>query len=248
VLQAATLAALGRMADERAALALTTGWNSFTPTLKSQALDLLLSRNAWQRHLLASIEKGEVPAALVDVKHRERLLESRDQGVRTRAAKLFGGGTNPDRRRVLEAFRAAASLPGDSTRGKGIFTKTCAVCHQLQGVGHVVGPDLTALANKTPEYLLIEILDPNRNVDARYVEYLAVTRDGRTFTGILASESATGITLRAQEGKEQTLLRSELEELRSTGRSLMPEGLEKDLSRQDLADLIAYVGSSGSAP
>src|SRR5204863_7744201 len=143
----------------RAGTALPAGWQSFTPTLKSQALDLLLSRDAWLRHLLGRIEQGEVSAALIDVKHRERLLEHRDTQVRTRAARLFGGATNPDRRKVLEAFQDVATMTGDGARGKAVFTKTCAVCHQLQGVGHVGGPDLTALANKTPAYLPTELLD-----------------------------------------------------------------------------------------
>jgi putative heme-binding domain-containing protein len=118
----------------------------------------------------------------------------------------------------------------------------------LQDMGNEVGPDLAALSNKTPLYLLTEILAPNKNVDTRYIEYVAVTKAGRTFTGILASETATSITLKGQEGKEQVLLRSELEEFQSTGKSLMPEGLEKDLSKQDLADLIAYVTSGGMRP
>src|SRR5205823_6623384 len=71
--------------------------------------------------------------------------------------------------------------------------------------------------------------------------YVATTRSGRTFTGILDAETTASITLRGQEGKEQTLLRNELDEFASTGKSLMPEGLEKDLSQQDLADLIAYL-------
>jgi putative heme-binding domain-containing protein len=115
-------------------------------------------------------------------------------------------------------------------------------------VGSAVGPDLASLANKSPAYLLTEILDPNRNVDSRYVEYAAVTRSGRTFAGLLAAETATSITLRGQEGKEQVLLRADLDELQSTGKSLMPEGMEKDLSRQDLADLIAYLGTSAPPP
>jgi putative heme-binding domain-containing protein len=138
------------------------------------------------------------------------------------------------------------ALAGDAKHGQAVFAKTCSVCHRLNNVGTAVGPDLAALQNKSPQYLLQEILDPNRNVDSRYIEYHATTKAGRTFTGLLAGETAAGITLRAQEGREQVLLRSDLEELESTGRSLMPEGLEKDLSKQDLADLIAYVG--GGAP
>ena len=97
------------------------------------------------------------------------------------------------------------------------------------------------VANKTPLYLLTEMLDPNRNVDTRYLEYVASTRAGRTVTGVLAAETATSITLRGQEGREEVLPRAELESLQSSGRSLMPEGLEQFLSKQDLADLIAFL-------
>jgi putative heme-binding domain-containing protein len=246
VLQSAAVAALGRIPEERVAGVLIPGWKSYTPTLKSQVLELLLSRDIWQHPLLRSIEKREVPAAQIDAKHRQRLLNHRDEQVRLTAEKLFAGAVSPDRDKVLQDHRDVASLTGDRTRGKAVFAKSCAACHRLHDVGNEVGPDLAALANKTPVYLLTEILAPNKNVDTRYLEYLAVTKAGRTFTGILASETATSITLRGQEAKEQVLLRSELEELQSTGKSLMPEGLEKDLSKQDLADLIAYLATGGN--
>jgi putative membrane-bound dehydrogenase-like protein len=247
-LQAAALTALGRIPDERAAAVVTAGWKGCTPALKSQALDLLLSRDAWRPRLLAALERNEVPPSQLDAKHRQLLLGHRDEGVRARAARLFAGAVNPDRQKVVEHYRDVASLAGDRTRGKAVFARTCSPCHQLEGVGNAVGPDLAALANKTPQYLVTEILDPNRNVDSRYVEYAAITRAGLTFTGLLAGETATSITLRGQQGKEQVLLRSELEELTSTGRSLMPEGLEKDLKPRDLADLIAYLGGAGPPP
>ena len=93
--------------------------------------------------------------------------------------------------------------------------------------------------------LLIAILDPNQAVDSRYLQYVVATKDGRLHNGILAGEAASSITLRGQDGKEVTVLRSELEEMQSTGKSLMPEGLEKDLNKQQLADLIAYLRASG---
>src|SRR5262249_25019020 len=145
-------------------------------------------------------------------------------------------------------YADVTSLKGDRTRGKDVFAKRCSVCHRLEGVGHEVGPDLAALANKSAAYLLQEILDPNRNVDSRYLEYVAQTKAGRTFNGLLAAETATSITLRGQEGKEQVLLRTDLEELSSNGKSLMPEGLEKDVGKPDMADLIAYLVGPGSPP
>jgi putative heme-binding domain-containing protein len=140
------------------------------------------------------------------------------------------------------------SMKGDRLRGKAVFAKTCSVCHQLEKVGHSVGPDLAQVINKTPIYLLTEILDPNKNVDSRYIEYQAVLKNGRTFIGLLVTETSASITLRGQEGKEQSILRSEIDELHSTGKSLMPEGLEKDLPKQTMADLIAYLTANSPPP
>jgi putative membrane-bound dehydrogenase-like protein len=244
-LQSAVLAALGRM-PEAGAADLLKGWNSYAPSLKSQILDHALGRDDWRDELLLALEKGTVPPGQIDAAHRQRLLTHKSEEVRRRAAKVFEGATSADRQKVLKDYAEVASLKGDATRGKAVFAKTCSVCHRLEGVGHEVGPDLAALANKSAAYLLQEILDPNRNVDSRYVEYVAQMKNGRAFNGLLAAETATSITLRGQEGKEQVLLRTDIEELSSNGKSLMPEGLEKDLRKPDMADLLAYLGGLGS--
>jgi len=247
-LQTTALAALSRIPDDRVADIVIADWRSHSPVLKSQVLDLLLSRATWQRKLVAAVEHDQIPAAQIDAGRRRRLLENRDQKIKAAAAKLFAGAATPDRQKVVHDYRDVATLTGDTRRGKEVFAKRCSVCHRLQDAGFVVGPDLAALANKSTEYLLISILDPSRQVDSRYIEYLATTKSGRSLTGILASETATSITLKGQEGKEQVLLRADLDELQSTGKSLMPEGLEKDLSKQDLADVMAYVAQAGAPP
>jgi putative heme-binding domain-containing protein len=111
----------------------------------------------------------------------------------------------------------------------------------LNDTGNAVGPDLASVGDKTPQGLLIAILDPNRAVESRYINYIATTTDDETLTGLLASESATSITLLGPDGNQQTLRRQDLKELRSSNTSLMPEGLEANLKPQDLADLIAFV-------
>jgi putative heme-binding domain-containing protein len=168
--------------------------------------------------------------------------------VRERAAKRFAGAIDADRAKVVEAARPALALAGDRERGRAVFARACAACHVLDGVGSAVGPDLAALANKTPLYLLTEILDPNRNVDSRFVEYRAETTDGRVVAGLLAAETAAAVTLRGQQGKEDTILRTDLVSLRGSGKSLMPEGLEKDLPHRDLADLLAYLAAADPPP
>ena len=92
---------------------------------------------------------------------------------------------------------------------------------------------------------MIDILDPNREVDPRYVVYQAQTRNGRVFTGILSVETAASVTLRRADQAEDTVLRSQLESLSGTAVSLMPEGIEKQISKQELADLLAYLLAGG---
>jgi putative membrane-bound dehydrogenase-like protein len=240
-LQVSAATALGRHPAPESFQILISGWSSHSPPLKSRILEILLSRPRGAVVLLDAIESNAIPAAQIDAARRQRLLSDKDEAVRERSAKLFAAAINPDRQKVLAAFQDVLKLEADTSRGRVVFAKTCSVCHRLDGVGHEVGPDLAQIQNKSPAYLLQEMLDPNRNVDSRYVEYRATTKAGRDYAGLLHAESATSVTLRAQEGREQVLLRSDIESLESTGRSLMPEGLEKDLSRQEIADLIAFL-------
>ena len=241
--QTAAANALGRFGSDVAANTLTTDWRSYTPALKNHVIDILLSRESWHMHLLENVSPNEI-----DATRRQRLLTSRIGAVRRVAEQRFAGQPSPDRKQVLEDYRDVAILKGDAQRGRAVFAKTCAACHALDRTGFSVGPDLAAVANKTPQYLLQEILDPNRNVDSRYVSYIAVTKQGRTLTGLLSVESAGSITLKGQEGKQEVILRSDIEELASSTMSLMPVGLEKDLSKQNLADVIAYLGTAGRGP
>jgi putative membrane-bound dehydrogenase-like protein len=242
--QSAAVAALARIPDVTVPSTLIKAWGGASPALRGRILDALLGRAWWHPELLTAIEKGTIPAGQIDAARRQRLLATPDPGVRAWAEKLFVGGANPDRQKVIDTYKPALQLAGDRARGKAVFAKTCSACHLLDGTGSAVGPDLAALANKSPLYLLSEILDPNRNLDSRYVEYQATLKDGRLVSGVLAAETATGITLRGQQGKEETILRADLEKLRGTAKSLMPEGLEKDVPPQDMADLLAYLSAA----
>jgi putative heme-binding domain-containing protein len=111
-----------------------------------------------------------------------------------------------------------------------------------------VGPDLAALTDRSTEALLVALLDPNRAVEAKYVNYTAATTAGLTYTGLVAAETATSVTLVGQEAKLQVVLRSDLDSLTSSGKSLMPEGFEKDISPAEMADVITYVQTIGRRP
>jgi putative heme-binding domain-containing protein len=198
--------------------------------------------------LLNALETKQIAPNEMDAVARQRLLAHRSEEVRRRAAKLFADALNADRQKVIETYQAVLSAKGDAPRGAELFRKNCSVCHQLGGVGNAVGPDLASLGDKSPPALLIAILDPNRAVEDRYVGYTATTKGGRTFSGVLAAETGNSITLVGADGKKNVLLRSDLDELSSTGKSAMPEGLEKEIKPSDMADLIAYLRSQGPQP
>ena len=225
---------------------LLRGWGGYGPGLRLQVLDVLFRRGDWQRELLAAVEKKQVQPAEVDAARRQRLLQNADAAVRRRAAKAFAGAVDPDRQKIIDGYRSVSSLKGDAAKGLELFKKNCAVCHKFGDVGKEVGPDLAALTDKSTDALMVAILDPNRAVEARYVNYIAETKNGLTLSGVLTSETGNSITLVGPDGKEHVVLRANLESLTSTGKSAMPEGLEKELKPRDLADLIAYLRSPRS--
>jgi putative heme-binding domain-containing protein len=239
--QAAAIASLGQTTDASVADLLLRGWKGYGPSLRSQVLDVLLRRGDWLTHLLGALEQKQILPFEIDAARRQRLLTHRTPAIRERALKLFAGPVDPDRAKVVESYASALTLKGDSHRGTQVFTKTCSPCHRVGGIGHEVGPDLASIGDKTPPSLLIAILDPNRAVEARYVNYMALTKNGLTFTGVLASETGNSVTVVGAEGKRQVILRTDLEQLVSSNKSVMPEGLEKDLKPQDLADLLAFI-------
>jgi putative heme-binding domain-containing protein len=208
----------------------------------------LLGRPDGSAALLDALQQKKVLPFEIAAAHRQRILQHRSESIRNRAAKLLAGSVDPDRQKVVDTFRSALTLRGDARSGAQIFAKTCASCHVFGGVGHQVGPELAAVGDKSQEGLLIAILDPNRAVEARYINYVAQTKNGQTITGILGSETGNSITLLGPDAKQQVILRTDLEELVSSNKSLMPEGLEKDLKPQDIADLIAHIRAGLPAP
>jgi putative heme-binding domain-containing protein len=162
---------------------------------------------------------------------------------------VLSAAINSNRQQVVDQYlKAAADLTPDANRGKAVFAKRCANCHRLEGVGHALGPDLAALNNRSRDVLFIAMLDPSRAVEDRYLDYAVRTTDGQSLTGMLREETGTSITLAAAEGKTTTILRSEIERIQSSGKSLMPEGVEKDITPAEMADVAAYLATNSPPP
>jgi putative membrane-bound dehydrogenase-like protein len=243
-LQEGIVTALSKLRQPAVAETILARWRGVSPPLRSSILDVLLVRDEWTSALLDRVEKKEIRAGEIDVPRSQRMMALKNRALADRAKKILHA-VDADREQVIRKYHEALTLPADAKRGRERFEKTCTVCHRLNSVGYSIGPELIALTDKSPQALIVAILDPNRAVEQKYNVYSAVTNQGRQYTGILAAETGSSITLLQQEGKQTTLLRGDLEALASTGKSLMPEGLEKDIKPQDLADIMAYVGSTG---
>ncbi len=241
--QLSVLSALDRFNDPDIGPILLRAWPSLTPTLRTTAADALYARKERLILLLKAVEEGKIPPSDVD-RTRLKLWENSADAdllphVKAVAALLALGR----RKDVVESYMPALKLKGAAQRGKALFEKTCSSCHRLDGVGHDVGPNLAALQARGPESILVNVLDPNREVNPQFVDYIVETSDGRVLTGLLAAETATSVTLKQAGGTLKTVLRADIDRIRSSGLSLMPEGLEKSLDQQALADVIAYIMS-----
>lgn len=241
-IQQEAVRSLGQHTDPSIPALLLEKWNGFSPAVRKEVQDVLLSKPDRTLALLAAIEKGTVKAGELDPARVQQLRNHPNANVRTKAVAILASSIPADRQKVLADYAGIIDMKGEVTKGKTIFQNHCASCHKLDGVGNDVGPNLLAtLTGKSTRDLMTAILDPNREVDTRFLSYTATLNDGRVLTGIVASESANGLTLRQADGKEDSILRADLESLKSSGQSLMPEGMEKQIPKQDLADLITFL-------
>lgn len=241
-LQLAAIDALAERSQPDVANVLLGAWRTFTPALRARSLDVLLTRKQWVAALLAAIEGQTILASEIDTAHRARLTEYPDPDLRQKAAASLSQGATGERADVVTRYEPLIKQ-GDASRGRASFQKNCAACHQVHDVGKQVGPDIAARQDKSNAGLLREILDPNRAVDQRFAEYIAITNDGIVKTGILVEETGNAITLRGQQSEQTTLLRSQLDSLTSSGKSLMPEGFENQITPEEMSDLLAFLAS-----
>jgi putative membrane-bound dehydrogenase-like protein len=245
--QTAAIAALAAIPGEPASKALFAAWQKLTPSLQPKVLDEILAREQLTLELLQQLEAGSINRGQLDSARRQALTNHPKAEIQQRAKTLFSAPSSTEIAAIAATFREVKPEHGDVGQGRQLFAKHCAGCHRLGDQGHVVGPDLASLTDKSTGYLLTSILDPNAAVDQRYATYSAVTKEGRVITGVLASESGNEIVIKEKESKEQKLLRADLDELLNTGKSMMPDGLGKELKPAEMEHLLAFVKSASAA-
>ncbi len=246
IAQRAVLSLLAWSGDAYLADLVTERFLSLTPSLQSEALRALAVRTTTAAQLAAAIEKQDVPVGLVPIEIGEQLRNTRDKDLAAKFAQLLGTVTS-DRQSVLEIYiRAApsASANVDSTAGREVFRSICAQCHRLGEIGNDVGPPLKQLREKSAEQLLENILDPNREIDPKFISTTILTNDDAVLTGIIQEESSGQIILRSAGGSSHAIPRAEIAQMKSSGNSLMPVGLEASITPEQMFQLIAFLKST----
>jgi putative membrane-bound dehydrogenase-like protein len=239
--QSAALGTLSQFTDSSVAETLLTAWPGLSPRLRAEATEALFARSDRLEALLAAAEKGTLALSDLESARLQSLAKHPNEAIRKQAEPLLAKVKVSSRQELVTAYNEALTKPGDAGRGKQVFQKVCAACHRLENFGNEIGPSLASFRTRGPEAILVNVLDPNREVNPQYVNYLLVTADGRSVTGMIASETANSVTLRRAENATDTVERADIEELRSSGMSIMPEGLEKQIDPAAMADLLAYL-------
>jgi putative heme-binding domain-containing protein len=243
--RARVLAALGRLEDPKVAKRLLAGYARMQPEFRPKVIDLLTQRDAWGNQLVEAVAAKKVPAGDVNVNGIRRLLRSKDPAVAKQAKATWGSvreERNPEREKMVRDMTAyLRKTRGDAKAGALVFKRVCAQCHKIHGEGQEVGPDLTSNGRGSWNQMISNVFDPSLVIGPSYQAVTVVTKKGRTLTGLLVEDSKQRVVLKMEGGKTETVARSAVEAVSVSKVSLMPENLEKQMTKKEIADLFAFL-------
>jgi putative heme-binding domain-containing protein len=241
-IQLAAINTLGECSSPAVADILLRAWPNLTQAPRTAAAGVLLSRPNWTLSLFDAVEQKKIAAIELDRERLAMLEKHPDKNVKRRCRDILKQLKIGKRDEVVETYRKAMKdLTGDVARGKEVFQQNCSKCHKLEGIGHEVGPPLAAFKNRGGDAIVLNVLDPNREVLPQYQQWVFYEFGGRQHIGLIKAEGEGSITLLRDENATTTILRADVDTQTNTGRSLMPEGLENQVDPQKMADLVAYI-------
>jgi putative membrane-bound dehydrogenase-like protein len=247
-LQRAGLTALQQFNQPEIGNAVLSQFAGFSEPVRVVALGLLASRPAWSLQLLQAVEAGQIAASEITPDAVQKIRTYPDKQVAQLLKKYCPQERVPTTAEMQQQIRECAATvrsgAGDPYEGRRLFNVSCALCHKLFGQGAQIGPDLTPYKRDDVETMLLNIVNPSAEIREGYESYLISTRDGRTLSGFLADKDNRVVVLRGLDGVNQVLPQEDIKEMKSTGVSLMPQGLLTALNDQQLRDLFAYLQSA----
>jgi putative heme-binding domain-containing protein len=242
-IQLAALRAMSAIPDTRVCQYILKGWNLLTPQLQDAAVKTFLVDDKRTEILLSAIEQGKILESTISWPRRVRLMTQRNEVLRDRSRILFTKNNDAD---VNKEYQKALTRTGAADKGKLVFTENCSICHQVRGTGGIaIGPDLGTVHNWSPSAIMAHTLDPNLSISSGFDLWSVELNSGETIQGIIASESPAAVTLRNVGAEDKTVKRSEIKSINALNMSIMPTGLNEQISPEQMADLLAFLKDNG---
>jgi putative heme-binding domain-containing protein len=247
-LQKAALTALQQSTDNVVATGVLDHFQALDPDARTTAVGLLASRPEWSLQLLQAVDAGRVAASIITPDAVQKMKTYSDPKVTQLLRKHYPQervATTAEMQLQVQQYEFVIRAGGGNPyEGRKLFTISCGLCHKLFGQGAQIGPDLTPYKRDDLDTMLLNIVNPNAEIREGYETYLVSTKDGRTLSGFMADKDNRVVVLRGLDGVNQVLPQDQISEMKSTGTSLMPQGLLSALAEQQLCDLFAYLQSA----
>ena len=243
IIQLAALKVLNKIPNTTVSEYVIKQWSVLTPEIREAAIGTFLGKDKQDRVnlLLTAIETGKIQSTSVNFGRSVGLMQNIDKSLRNRARILFTKNEE-DGKKVNIEYQQSLQLKGDIANGKAIYIKSCAICHQVRGeIGVQFGPDLGTIHNWKPEDIMANILNPNLSISSGYDMWEVELKNGESLQGIISSETSSALTLRNNGKLDKTINRQDIKSLKSINVSAMPIGLEKNINKQEMADLLAFL-------
>lgn len=216
-------------------------WSGFTKEIRDAAVRVFMNDTARMRVLITAMEQNKIPTSNVSFWTGIALMQVRDDQLRERARRVFTRNAE-EAKKISREYQAALDREGDPENGKTVYMQNCALCHQKKGqYGVAFGPDLGTIHNWKKQDILANILDPNLSIMAGYDLWDIKLTNGEVVQGIIAQETGSAITIKNVGNMERTINRQDIQSLQSLNVSAMPAGLEKNITKEQMADLIAFL-------
>jgi putative heme-binding domain-containing protein len=238
-IQLAALRTLAASRDTTVSQFLLDQWSTLTPEIQDAVVSQFLNSKFRIAMLLNAIEAGTIGETSITWPRKVRLMAQSDEVLRDKARALFTKNNDAE---VNKSYQQALALKGDEVKGKEIYQKNCALCHQVRGaMGVSLGPDLGTVHNWSKEAILANTLAPNKSISSGYDLWAVELSNGETLQGIIASETPGAITFKNTGSVEKTISRKDIKSLKAQNMSVMTVGLEKQITHQEMADLLAFL-------
>lgn len=218
-------------------------WASLSPVVREETIEILFANEPRIEQLIAALEQGVIDKSAVVWGRQVGLMAQGNDNLRRRARRIFATETtDAEKMATLESYRSKLNNTGDVKKGALLYETHCSACHQIGGeYGVAYGPDLATVRNRKPEAVLLDVLDPNTSIADGYDLWEITMAEGEVKRGIIGSETPTSITLRVYNKEDEVISRQAITGMASMAMSLMPSGLEYQISPEEMNDLLTFI-------